>query len=241
MLPTEVRSRIYDYVFGSTCVRVISYLETDQKSWRAGYKISTCSSQEQHTQLSPRIRGYERDSSWPVTVYKTICQGCAPVLTREASAHKTLSLPALQVSRQIYHEAVLKPFQQACFVFGCDEYIAPGHGIQAFLNALVPAHARTITHVRVPPFGPGYLLPMMTGLKHLDIQLFLPFSNLDLITEQLEDFAACVVLAEHNLKTQFILILGLKGRILGRESWQRLGGEPSSRLLKTMPGSLRSI
>jgi len=193
-LPPEIRSRIYDYVFGSNLVYIDPYLHTEQKSKRVGYEISKCTCEYDHTRLSPRVRAYEHDA-WIERTCTDVCQSCTSSDAQRTTA-LDFSLPLLQVSRQIYHEAALKPFQQASFVFDFNDRQSKeaAYGFPAFMNALIPAQVKAITHLRLLSANSACIehakLPRLEGLKHLDIQLNVPFADSDSTSRVLEDFAA---------------------------------------------------
>jgi hypothetical protein len=78
----------------------------------------------------------------------------------------------LQVCRQIYHEAALKPFTEASF-----HVIIPDRHCRSemklFLAMLVPTQARAIAHLRFSliedQFLSGTIAKHLTGLKHVEI------------------------------------------------------------------------
>jgi hypothetical protein len=80
----------------------------------------------------------------------------------------------LQVCRQIYHEAALKPFTEASFhIILVNKYCSPG--LKKFLGTLVPAQARAIAHLRISllkdQFLSSAILPPLSGLKHVEINI----------------------------------------------------------------------
>lgn len=126
------------------------------------------------------------------------------------SALEGFSLSLLQVSRQIYHEAALKPFQQTLFTFDFDDSQTreASYGLPAFMNALVPAQVKAITRLRLLSTGPACIsyakLSRLEGLKHLEIQLNLSFAHFDYTSRQLRHFVAepvVVSLVKLNLKS----------------------------------------
>jgi hypothetical protein len=195
MLPPEIRSRIYDYVFGSNLVRITSYLHAGQRSRCIGCKISRGTCDYDHTQLSPRVRGYKHDV-WSQIIRTEACQHCTGSDAQRTSVLEGFSLPFLQASRQIYHEAALKPFQQAMFVFDFvdSQSKEASYGLPAFMNALVPAQVKAITHLRLLSVTPTCIryakLPRLEGLKHLEMQVNFSFAHFDHTSRLLEDFAA---------------------------------------------------
>jgi hypothetical protein len=213
-LPPEIRSCIYDCVFGSNSILIKPYLHVERTPKRVGYKISMCTCELDHTQLSPRVRGYDRETT-PEKVCTKPCQNCTASAGSRPSAFESLSLPSLQVCRQIYHEAALKPFQQALFIFNFGKLrmhlagsLLAGYALPAFMNALVPAQVKAITRLRLVSAGRTDLdivkLPRLQGLKHLEMQLDLKITDLNYTFRRLEVVAArpqVASLAKLNLKS----------------------------------------
>ena len=231
-LPPEIRSRIYDYVFGSNLVRIISTLHIELKSQRIGYKISMCTCEHDHTQLSLRVRGYDHETE-PERFYTNLCQSCTSSDAQRSSACEGLSLQLLQASRQIYHEAVLKPFQQAFFVLhlGGITMYAASYRLPAFMNALVPAQVKAITGLRLLSANRDKLnhakLPRMQGLKHLEIQLDFEFADIDCMMQRIENFAhdpGVKSLVKLDLKSVRIE-MGLDGPNFRDRAWAELTGK----------------
>jgi len=119
--------------------------------------------------------------------------------------HSHLHLEPLQVCRQIYHEAVLKPFSVNEF-----HYIVPQHYIgktrlQHMVETLVPAQARAIkclhliwvntTHLRSTLFG------QLKGLDHVDIQMALSRSDLWKTLADFSDLSGVMELSKLQLKS----------------------------------------
>lgn len=69
---------------------------------------------------------------------------CTSHSMRKPLTRWDMPLSLLRVCRQIYHEAALRPFSQTIFVV-CEKWYSSSH---AFLDALVPAQARAIKHIR---------------------------------------------------------------------------------------------
>jgi hypothetical protein len=89
----------------------------------------------------------------------------------------TMPVSLLQVYRQIYHEAALKPFPQTIFMVQEKWYA----GSRAFLEALVPTQARAIKHIRfmcVDGLCPAYkVMRHLKGLETLVFQLVEDFEE----------------------------------------------------------------
>lgn len=213
-LPPEIRSRIYDYVFGSNPVCIVPDLEVEQKSMRIGYKILMCTCEHDRTQLSPRVRGYGHRTE-PERVYTKACQNCKASAELQSSACESLSLPLLQVCRQIYHEAALKPFQQTLFTINFGKLgiyqggrSLVGYVFPAFMNALVPAQVKVIARLRLLSASASCInyakLTRLEGLKHLEIQVNFNFTHFYYTSRLLEGFAATPImrsLVKLNLKS----------------------------------------
>jgi hypothetical protein len=96
--------------------------------------------------------------------------GCVDVPKAE---RRKIPVHLLQVCRQIYNEAVLKPFTQTTFHFTANKTESPG--ANTFMNNLVPQQVRSITHLCVTSKN-GYFLKQplnfkLKGLKHLEIHM----------------------------------------------------------------------
>ena len=88
--------------------------------------------------------------------------------------HKPREMPVhlLQVCRQIYHEAALKPFTEPTFAFTMSNN---SHGMNSFLTALIPEHARAISHLHISYHNSFHLsklaLSSFRGVKHVEVQV----------------------------------------------------------------------
>lgn len=102
----------------------------------------------------------------PHTVHPTHCMMPAIKWTLvKRRLATTFPLSLLQVCRQIYHEAALKPFSQTTFIVDESCHL----GSKAFLSALVPTQTRAIAHLHFLCFGgqcPAY--EIMRHLMKLD-------------------------------------------------------------------------
>jgi hypothetical protein len=126
--------------------------------------------------------------------------------------HQSLHLDLLKTCRQIYHEAVLKPFSVNEFHHFCESRHFPGRELSNFVKALVPTQARAIKHLRVvfhnAPFLRHTIVQQLKGLERLEVQIALAdhyygtFGN-DM-WKPLDDFSANLgveALAEFSLKS----------------------------------------
>lgn len=193
-----------------------------------------CTCEHDHTQLSPRVRGYDHETE-PDKVCTHTCQSRTSSDAQRSSASEGLSLPLLQVSRQIYHEAVLKPFQQALFILNCGEIpmYPASYGLPAFMNALAPAQVKAITRLRLLPASSACIydakLPRLQGLKHLELQLDFKFrsADSDSIIHQLGEFAhdldmrSLVKLHLNSVRVE----IGLDGPNFSDRAWAELTGK----------------
>lgn len=104
---------------------------------------------------------------------KHLCDKCEDNSDYHKPAQIRLSLQILQVCRQIYHETALQPFSHAIFTYESSSSSAKDRGLQAFLNALIPAQAKAITHLRLASATIDVLtsaiLPKLKGLKRLEL------------------------------------------------------------------------
>jgi hypothetical protein len=92
--------------------------------------------------------------------------GCQMNKPREMPVH------LLQVCRQIYHEAALKPFTEPTFAFTMSNN---SHGMNSFLTALIPEHARAISHLHISYYNSFHLSKLAAslcrGVKHVEVQI----------------------------------------------------------------------
>jgi hypothetical protein len=86
----------------------------------------------------------------------------------------------LQVCRQIYHEAVLKPFTKASFHIAMIDRSCKAQ-LKRFLATLVPTQARAIAHLRISllddQFVSDALASQLRGLKHVEIHVETYYGN----------------------------------------------------------------
>lgn len=164
MLPTELRCRIYEYVFGNNFIHICNGLDDSDLASR--YKLTVCDCPEAPDFLPPRlglIVPIECSPGYPHCL-ETHVQNCVRTAT-----HHDLSLGLLSVCRKVYHEAVLEPFKQATFI-QLTRY--DSKALAAFIDRLVPAQAEAITRLRQFVWaGRVFTPPQLRGLKHLDLLL----------------------------------------------------------------------
>lgn len=89
-----------------------------------------------------------------------------------------LSLDVLRSCRQIYHEAVLKPFYQISFVCIAEQFwglVENTFGLRAFLDALVPTQARAVANLRLAMVSYSHLnhntFARLGGLEQLHVEI----------------------------------------------------------------------
>jgi hypothetical protein len=181
LLPPEIRCRICDYAFSDCVVRVRDgRIKVCHSSQACESRLSQ--RRDQRVIFGPRAGvgvgslGYDfRSLGWP--------EGCRTHASSRVPVH------LLQVSRQIYHEAVLKPFVQKTFDF--DSFP------DTFLAKLVPTQARAIVRTRFMCSSDLFLniakgaRSHLKGLNHVEIHLgiallILPPQPLDEVTESVQ-------------------------------------------------------
>jgi hypothetical protein len=165
LLPPEIRSRIWDAVFADLVVRVNfggKYI-----NGRLDHRRTTC-----HTSRRCEYHMHRRFRAERITFRSTNGEmqatGCQMNKPREMPVH------LLQVCRQIYHEAALKPFTEPTFAFTMSN---TEHGMNSFLTALIPEQARAIGHLyiishRMLVFRLSKLAAnLFRGVKHVEVQV----------------------------------------------------------------------
>ena len=86
---------------------------------------------------------------------------CTQIDTRQSLGCYAIPLSLLQVCRQIYHEAALKPFSQTTFIIDGGYHLAS----RAFVDALVPTQAKAI--IRVHFACHDGMCPAFKVIRHL--------------------------------------------------------------------------
>jgi len=190
-------------------VHITTHLQIGGKSNRVNYRISSCICEQGHTQLSPRVRGYEHETDRE-RVCTRACESHKANLALQRPAYGGFPLQLLQVCRQIYHEAALKPFQKAFFQIRLETYSVKdkGFGLQAFMNALIPSQLKAITHLRLLSSDWALRrldkLEKLESLRHLELQIDLWFLHFDHIPRLIGSFTGDIIarsLANLNLKS----------------------------------------
>jgi hypothetical protein len=161
LLPPEIRCRIYDYAFGGFVIHLSA--DDSKRKYVLSQKLcqspQTCASLHfQHHRILPMGSGYKG--------------ACTQLSDDQKLEHITIPVHMLQVCRQIYHEAVLKPFAQTTFHFGTGRQ---GSGAaNMFLKKLVPEQVRSIASLYIVFRGYVTSRPLILqfkGLKHPEIHM----------------------------------------------------------------------
>lgn len=164
MFPPEVRNRIWDCLFEDLIVRIDS---------QGLYSSGTLRSYQQTNCRSSR----PCEKWWRERQIERIVRQGSRVADQAPPAcekHKQYEMPVqvLQVCRQIYHEAVLKPFTQPTF-----EIIMAtnNRGKVSFFDQLVPVQARAISHVQLRRLQSVNLTKVLAsrlkGVKHVMMEI----------------------------------------------------------------------
>jgi hypothetical protein len=168
-LPPEVRCRVYDYAFGG----VLFHLTAAASEYSTGTTVlyrTLCHSPQPYASLpfrncASRILPSSETSSPQCTKPRY-----APKLERSK-----IPVHMLQVCRQIYHEAVLKPFVQIQFQFDIGAGFRGLRSASLLQEKLVPEQGRAIAHLCVIANDGVFISPLLTskfeGLKHLEMHI----------------------------------------------------------------------
>jgi hypothetical protein len=141
-LPPEVRCRIYDHLFASIAIHIRSVEDEHRGSGRS-YKLPLCQTVQQHTETPQRYVEHHNGS------YRQTKPGCTVDQLRNIAVNPlNIGLGLLCVSRQIYHETVLKPFTHISF--SNRSYLSQKtSAVQEFVEVFIPAQAKALSHLRV--------------------------------------------------------------------------------------------
>ncbi|KAM0690869.1 hypothetical protein Q7P36_009638 [Cladosporium allicinum] len=135
LLSPELRSRIYDFVFGDLVIR------------RQPWKNSVCQ-KHQACEVKRRER-YDQKISYYLTpdqIHPSDLKEDLGLISCRTQKQARIPVRLLQVCRQIYHEAALKPFSEPTFdIANCGLSDRPG----CFASRMVPAQIKAIAHLRV--------------------------------------------------------------------------------------------
>jgi hypothetical protein len=141
LLPPEVKGRIYDYAFGGNAIHVTYDICPIGKVRYRLHKsrcVQDLSPPQKITFISP-----SRESK----LYECPDErhhDCVQKVTRRAPSCCDMPLSLLQVCRQVYHEAALKPFSQTTFLFDERQYLGSQILWRFGPNASPGNHALTI-------------------------------------------------------------------------------------------------
>jgi hypothetical protein len=141
-LPPELRCRIYDHLFGSVAIHIRS--NEDGSIWsERHYRLSLCQIVQQHRETPRRYVEHHNGPDRETVPGCTVDQ-----VQRKVVDPLDIGLSLLSVSRQIYHETVLKPFTQISF--SNRSYLPQKtSAVQEFVYALVPAQAKAVSRLRI--------------------------------------------------------------------------------------------
>jgi hypothetical protein len=171
LLPPEIRCRIYDYAFGGFVV----HLGTDDGPRKQVLLKTLC----QSPQTCASLQFQHRDSR-VLPGSETSLHQCTTFKAAPRSERITIPVHMLQVCRQIYHEAVLKPFAQTTFHFATSRL--GSRAATMFLEELVPEQVRSIASLCVVSLDSNFmsrpLILKFKGLKHLDIHLMIFYEHI---------------------------------------------------------------
>lgn len=144
-LTPEIRVRIYDFVFGSTPVHIRSADSIEVEEDNRHYRLLRCAHPREHVETP--LRYVERVN----VPRRTRIPGCT---IRHDDYGEPLSgvdinLGLLLVSRQIYHEAVLKPFSEIPF-YHVIHWVHDGVlGLGGFVDDLAPPQLKALKRMRI--------------------------------------------------------------------------------------------
>jgi hypothetical protein len=158
LLPPEIRYRIYSFVFGDLIIRV------NFGSYHVCQSSQACELQ--------RRQNYDQRISYHPEGDPNLISEDSGFMDCQTQRHVEIPVHLLQVCRQIYHEAALKPFSEPTFDFRAFDLVNPRR--ETFTKKLVPAQARAIAHMRArdgsifrPP-SKGAVFNLR-GLKHVEV------------------------------------------------------------------------
>jgi hypothetical protein len=140
---------------------------------RKHYHLMLCRSSEACALLDGRVGDYRRILQRDSDVLLPL-ENCSQFAACVKPTNQEIPLHILQVCRQIYHEAVLKPFTQARIYFAPGihrkDEMSPLHDL---LDKLVPAQAKAIAHLCGMRIDETFIsekyLSKLKGLKRIDI------------------------------------------------------------------------
>lgn len=144
-LPPELRCRIYDHLFANIAIHIRSAeFAHEDSNQKCQYKLSLCDTLNDHKHTP--LRYVEHHFSWP----RRTAPGCTIDQTENNPfTALDIGLGLLGPCRQLYHEAVLKPFAQISF-----SAIAELHhkhsGLKRLMEDLIPIQVKAIANLRIP-------------------------------------------------------------------------------------------
>jgi len=175
LLPPEIRCRIYDDVF-SGCILHVSSNNERGIGRRPKQTLHTkfCQS-PQDCAAVPSLHRDQRKLQGISNPVPSPRDGPPSICVQTGS--RSIPVQVLQASRQIYHEAVLKPFTETTFSFDISGLRSGSRGLYMFLESLVPEQLRAIARVCITSYGSRFLSPFLVsrfeGLKHVEVDVVL--------------------------------------------------------------------
>ena len=167
LLPPEVRCRIYDYAFGGFLFHITAAVN-DVLYRTLCHSPQPCAYLPfQHCAL--RILPSSETSS-------PLCTKTEPRYFYAPKPERSkIPVHMLQVCRQVYHEAVLKPFTQMSFQLSIGAGFRGLRTASMLLEKLVPEQGRAIAHLCVIANDGVFMSLNLTakfeGLKHLEMHI----------------------------------------------------------------------
>ena len=200
LLPPEIRCRIYDYAFADHFV----HISFDSVRFNQILRQQLCQDPQECAAVQSQHCGQK-------ILHHAIDPSSSRLATQSTHCVQTgsrkIPVQLLQVSRQIYHEAVLKPFTHSTFHFVSTT--RGSRSLNMFLEKLVPEQLRAITclcgTIHDLQFLSQPLISRFKGLKHIDMNIVVSSQYPTLwLPEYLRGFAAqsgVVALNECGLKS----------------------------------------
>jgi hypothetical protein len=142
--------RIYDHLFASSAIHVFEVHEHEYMEIGRSYRLNFCPRPEQHFKVPSRYVEHVKKNFEFVPKSCMVGQHCdidtmygnTPVTTRN------IGLELLLVSRQIYHEARLKPFTKISFHCNA-RYLGHIDAFSRLLDQMSPPQRQAIARLRL--------------------------------------------------------------------------------------------
>lgn len=160
--PPEVRSKIYEYVFGGKEIHIITSEKRAHNNFKLHHSICQANGTERARAEKVKQKSFDLRGD-PVEVHfqnKCACRQRPPFFPD--GRLKPLSLSLLLACRQIHDEAALLPFSSNAFVFGNDGIVAD------FLKKVGPQQSGAIRNIVLTHRLEGPLLHFDKDLDKVD-------------------------------------------------------------------------